>query len=155
MDATDLLSRQRRPPSYRIPIQRLDGRCDRVRASTHRWLDATPTSKGARLDLTLPTLMHDARCTGTAGPIIGQLLGTDSREHIKRDTKKWPSETGAEMTLPWPNFRTRRPSHIRETSRFRAVFERSSKVMRWRRTGWLGRRDSNLCISKSDLLHPA
>jgi hypothetical protein len=25
--------------------------------------------------------------------------------------------------------------------------------MRWRRTGWLGRRDSNLCISKSDLLN--
>jgi hypothetical protein len=31
-------------------------------------------------------------------------------------------------------------------------FERPSYVTRWRRTGWLGRRDSNLCISKSDLL---
>src|SRR3981189_2761471 len=26
-------------------------------------------------------------------------------------------------------------------------------VTRWRRTGWLGRQDSNLCISKSDLLN--
>ena len=33
-----------------------------------------------------------------------------------------------------------------------------SYLTRLRRTGWLGRRDSNLCISKSDLLdfiHPA
>ncbi len=43
-------------------------------------------------------------------------------------------------------FRTRRPSQIRETSRCRAVFERSSYVTRWRRTGWLGRQDSNLRI---------
>ena len=34
-----------------------------------------------------------------------------------------------------------------------SVFERSSYVTRWRRTGWLGRRDSKLCISKSDLLN--
>jgi hypothetical protein len=31
-----------------------------------------------------------------------------------------------------------------ETSRYRAVFKRASYVTRWRRTGWLGRRDSNL-----------
>jgi hypothetical protein len=43
---------------YRIPIQRIDGRCDRVRASTHRWLDEAPTSKGACLRLSLPTLVH-------------------------------------------------------------------------------------------------
>ena len=55
MDAAHLLSRQRRPQSYRIPIQRIDGRCDRVRASTHRWLDEAPTSKGACLRLTFPT----------------------------------------------------------------------------------------------------
>jgi hypothetical protein len=42
--------------------------------------------------------------------------------------------------------RTRRPAHICETSRYRAVFERPSYVTRWRRTDWLGRRDSNLCI---------
>jgi hypothetical protein len=29
----------------------------------------------------------------------------------------------------------------------RAVFERSSCATRWRLTGWLGRRDSHLCIS--------
>src|SRR6478609_8670691 len=39
MDTAHLLSRQRRPQSYRVPIQLIDGRCDRVRASTHRWLD--------------------------------------------------------------------------------------------------------------------
>ena len=44
-------------------------------------------------------------------------------------------------------FRTRRPAHICETSRYRAVFKRPSFVTRWRRTGWLGRQDSNLCIS--------
>src|SRR6195256_658770 len=31
-----------------------------------------------------------------------------------------------------------------ETSRYRAVFKRASYVTRWRRTGWLGRRDLNL-----------
>jgi hypothetical protein len=45
-------------------------------------------------------------------------------------------------------FRARRPAHISETSRYRAVFERPSYVTRWRRTGWLGRQDSNLCISE-------
>jgi hypothetical protein len=40
------------------------------------------------------------------------------------------------------------PSSVR-----RSLTERPSYVTRWRRTGWLGRRDSNLCISKSDLLN--
>ena len=50
----------------------------------------------------------------------------------------------AEMTRA--EFRTRRPRHISETPRYRAVFERSSYVRRWRPTGWLGRQDSKLCI---------
>src|SRR6476619_3480045 len=58
MDTSHLLSRQRRPQSYRIPIQRIDGRCDRVRASTHRWLDEAPTSKGACLRLTFSTSVY-------------------------------------------------------------------------------------------------
>jgi hypothetical protein len=41
------------------------------------------------------------------------------------------------MAPPLPNFCTRRPAHICETSRYRAVFERPSYVMRWRQTGWL------------------
>jgi hypothetical protein len=41
-------------------------------------------------------------------------------------------------------------THICETSRYRVVFERPSYVTRWRRTGWLGRRDSNLCILESE-----
>jgi hypothetical protein len=55
MDTSHLLSGQRRPQSNRSPIQRIDGRCGRVRASTHRWLDEAPTSKGACLRLTFPT----------------------------------------------------------------------------------------------------
>jgi hypothetical protein len=78
-----------------------------------------------------------------------QCLGTDSRAHIKRDTKNGFQRQEPEMTLPWPQFRTRRLSHIRETSRCRAVFERSLYVTRWRQTGWLGRQDSNLCIAES------
>ena len=35
----------------------------------------------------------------------------------------------------------------RGTARF---FKRPSYVTRWRRTGWLGRVDSNLCISESE-----
>ena len=50
-----------------------------------------------------------------------------------------PSETAGGASIA--KFRTRRPAHIRETSRYRAVFERPSYVTRWRRTGWLGRRD--------------
>jgi hypothetical protein len=49
---------ERQPQSYRIPIQRIDGRCDRVRASTHRWLDEAATSKGACLRLTFSTTVH-------------------------------------------------------------------------------------------------
>jgi hypothetical protein len=47
----------------------------------------------------------------------------------------------------------RRPAHICETSRCGAVFERLLYLTRLRRTDWLGRRDSKLCISKSDLLN--
>jgi len=52
-------------------------------------------------------------------------------------------------------FRTRRPAHICETSRYRAVFERPSYATRWRRTGWLGRQDSNLRISNQGWLFEA
>jgi hypothetical protein len=54
MDVAHLLSRQRRPQSYCVSIQRIDGRCNRVRASTHRWLDEAPASKGQFLYLTSP-----------------------------------------------------------------------------------------------------
>ncbi len=54
------------------------------------------------------------------------------------------------MALPLLNSARGRPAHICETSRHRAVFERPSYVTRWRRTGWLGREDSNLCISESE-----
>jgi hypothetical protein len=64
-----------------------------------------------------------------------------------------PRRLSALMRRLNAEFRTRRPAHISETSRYRAVFERPSYVTRWRRTGWLGRRDSNLCISKTDLLN--
>ena len=66
--------------------------------------------------------------------------------------QKRSAETGGRNGVSIAEFRTRRPAHISETSRYHAVFERPSYVTRWRRTGWLGRRDSNLCISKSDLL---
>ena len=45
---------------------------------------------------------------------------------------------------------TRRPAHICETSRYGAVFERPSYLTRLIRTGWLGREDSNLCISETE-----
>ena len=62
--------------------------------------------------------------------------------------QKRAAETGGRNGAPIAKFRTRRPAHICETSRYRAVFERPSYVRRWRRTGWLGRQDSNLCIKK-------
>ena len=37
-----------------------------------------------------------------------------------------------------------------ETTRYRSIFERPSYLTRLRRTGWLGRADSNLCISESE-----
>jgi hypothetical protein len=52
-------------------------------------------------------------------------------------------------------FRTRRPAHICETSRYRAVFERPSYVTRWRRTGWLGRQDSNFRIKEACPIGPS
>jgi hypothetical protein len=51
------------------------------------------------------------------------------------------------------------PAHRKNCSSLTSILvTRSTKFVspanltRWRRTGWLGRRDSNLCISKSDLL---
>jgi hypothetical protein len=54
MDVAHLLSRQRRPQSHGVSIQRIDGRCNRVRASTHRCLDEAPASKDRFLYLTSP-----------------------------------------------------------------------------------------------------
>jgi len=68
----------------------------------------------------------------------------------KTRRQKGPAETGGRNGASIAKFRTRRPAHICETSRYRAVFERSSYVTRWRRTGWLGREDSNICISESE-----
>src|SRR4051812_21046955 len=39
---------------------------------------------------------------------------------------------------------------VRTRSRYRALFKRPLYVTRWRRTGWLGRRDSILRISEAD-----
>ena len=75
---------------------------------------------------------------------------TSKTRHQKRS-----AETGGRNGASIAKFRTRRPAHICDSSRYRAVFERPSYVTRWRRTGWLGRRDSNLCISKSDLRYGA
>ena len=66
---------------------------------------------------------------------------TSKTRHQKRS-----AETGGRNGDSIAEFRTRRPAHICDSSRYRAVFERPSYVTRWRRTGWLGRRDSNLCI---------
>jgi hypothetical protein len=77
-------------------------------------------------------------------------FGTPSndRAHIKNETpKKARGDRRQEWRASIAKFRTRRPAHVCETSRYRAVFERPSYVTRWRRTGWLGRQDSNLCIS--------
>jgi hypothetical protein len=57
------------------------------------------------------------------------------------------------MAPPLPNSAHGDQLIICETSRYGAVFERLSYLTRLRRTGCLGRRDSNLCISKSDLLN--
>ena len=65
---------------------------------------------------------------------------------VKTRHQKWSSETGGRHDASMAEFRTRRPRHICETSRCRAVFERSSYVSRWRRTGWLGISDSNCQI---------
>ena len=71
-----------------------------------------------------------------------------SQEHIKNVTpKKRPAETGGRSGASIAKFRTPRPAHICETSRYRAVFERPSYVTRWRRTGWLRREDLNMRIS--------
>jgi hypothetical protein len=70
-------------------------------------------------------------------------------QHInKRDTKKKPLETGDRNGASIAKFRSQRQSHIREMPRYRAVL--SDFRLLTRRDG---RQDSNLCISKSDLLN--
>ena len=77
-------------------------------------------------------------------------LGTSPGHTAKTRHQKRPAETGGKNGASIAEFRTRRPAHICETSRYRAVFERPSYVTRWRLTGRLGREDSNLCISESE-----
>ena len=79
---------------------------------------------------------------------LARLGHTAKTRHQKR-----PAETGGRNGASIAKFRTRRPAHICEISRYGAVFVRPSYLTRLRRTGWLGRRDSKLCISKSDLLN--
>jgi hypothetical protein len=76
---------------------------------------------------------------------LARLGHTAKTRHQKR-----PAETGGRNGASIAKFRTRRPAHICETSRYRPVFERPSYLTRLRRTGWLGRADSNLCISESE-----
>jgi hypothetical protein len=75
--------------------------------------------------------------------LVAHVLGghTAKTRHQKR-----PLETGGTNGASIAKFRTRRQSHICKMPRYRAVFERPSYVTRWRRTGWLGRQESNLCI---------
>ena len=54
---------------------------------------------------------------------------------------------GARNDTSMAQFRKRRPNHISEMP-----LERPSYVTRWRRTGWLGRPDSNLRISESEFV---
>ena len=63
--------------------------------------------------------------------------------------QKRPVETGGRNGASIAKSRTRRPAHIYETTRYRADFERPSYLTRWRRTGWLGRQDSNLRMAES------
>jgi hypothetical protein len=78
---------------------------------------------------------------------------TDIRAHIKNETpKKACGDRRQEWRLHGQIPHTETSSYLRNLV-VRAVFERPSYVTRWRRTGWLRRRDSNLCISKSDLLN--
>jgi hypothetical protein len=84
--------------------------------------------------------------------IIGTPPNQPNRGITLRKTRhrKRPAETEGRNGASIGKFRTQRPAHICETTRDRAVFERPSYVTRWRRTGWLGRQDSNFCISKSE-----
>src|SRR3954454_8791517 len=99
MDTAHLLSRQCRPQSYCISIQRIDGRCDRVRASTHRWLDEAPTPKGACLRLTFPKLVHPAaECRWPAAPWVW-VIAFDHREGRKSNRGYAPGRFTARVAL--------------------------------------------------------
>src|ERR1700704_587962 len=76
--------------------------------------------------------------------------GTDSRAHIKNETpKKARRDRRQEWRLHCQIPHTETESNLRNRA-VRAVFERPSNVTRWRRTGWLGRQDSNLRMSRFD-----
>jgi hypothetical protein len=62
-----------------------------------------------------------------------RLSSAGSAAECKTRHQKWPSETGGQNDASLAEFRTRRPRHICETSRCRAVFEGPSCVTRWRR----------------------
>ncbi len=87
-----------------------------------------------------------------ADAVAGAAVAADLLVDIAHRSRR-PRTSGARPRASIAKFRTRRPAHICEASRYRAVFERPSYLTRLRRTDWLGRRDSKLCISKSDLLN--
>jgi hypothetical protein len=65
-----------------------------------------------------------------ASRLSNRFWHTSKTRYLKR-----PAETGGRSGASIAKFRTRRPGHICETSRYRTVFERPSYVRRWRRMG--------------------
>jgi hypothetical protein len=61
---------------------------------------------------------------------LASMLGTSPGHTAKTRHQKRPAETGGRNGASIAEFRTRRPAHICETSRYRAVFERPSYVTR-------------------------
>jgi hypothetical protein len=76
------------------------------------------------------------------------LLHVDLGVQQKRDTKKVASETRGRNGASVAQFATRRPSSTRELPRYRVVLRGFRMLAGGDRTGWLGRQDSKLCISK-------
>jgi hypothetical protein len=98
--------------------------------------------------VSLPVRFRRRPCNPRSGDVC--LCEHQHLQHIlKTRHQKRPSETGGKNGAFIAKFHTQRQSHICKMPRNRAVLSDIRLLTRSDRTRWLGRQDSNLCISES------
>ena len=93
------------------------------------------------------------RLAGQPAAAAGAIRRLPAQPHQNTRHQNLAAETGSRNGRSSLQFRTQRPRQKPRNGAVPRHFQVFSNDTRGDSTGWLGRRDSNLCISKSDLLN--